>query len=296
MLNLPQQFKKHHKCKHQHINNNSLNQETDICYSNNKKSLVKCIPSSFGQTGMPGISQTPNIENYNNPLNINSLTFSNTQGQINFPGVNLILNNLPSLTQQQITKIQQIIPQNLSNNHPNTLKEIKELIEKQKLRSTQNYNDILIEREHPGMVTTFEKHLRNKLDNDLLNIQINRVKKYINHMISHTHVYITKQYFNRVRPSILADNLLKHKIIDNKLTPFIEIPNHPAYPSGHATYSRLASIMLTHYDPDNKDLYFEIGNTMATNREIAGLHYKSDTEAGYILAEYLANLFINNNI
>lgn len=95
-----------------------------------------------------------------------------------------------------------------------------------------------------------------------------------------------KKYFDRVRPSLL----------DPSLTVAIEIPNHPAYPSGHSTQIHLIQKILTDLDPQNSEVYKVVAERVARNREIAGVHYPSDSKAGEILAEELYKRLQNDEI
>ena len=79
------------------------------------------------------------------------------------------------------------------------------------------------------------------------------------------------------------------------MKPWIELPTHPAYPSGHATQTMYIATILTHFDPDNREIYKQTADEISTNREIAGLHYRSDSLAGYELGRKLANKLIDNN-
>lgn len=98
------------------------------------------------------------------------------------------------------------------------------------------------------------------------------------------HIVRQKDLFNRVRPSLL----------DPALSVAIEIPGHPAYPSGHASESYFFALLFSELDPDNRESYFKDAQRIAHNREIAGLHYPSDSAAGVLLATtYMEQL--NNN-
>jgi acid phosphatase (class A) len=93
-----------------------------------------------------------------------------------------------------------------------------------------------------------------------------------------------KQDFNRVRPSHL----------DPTLIPAIEVPRHPAYPSGHSTQAHLRAFIFAELDPENRDTYIESADRIARNREIAGVHYPSDSKAGVILATQLFETLMQN--
>jgi len=86
-----------------------------------------------------------------------------------------------------------------------------------------------------------------------------------------------KQLFDRVRPSFL----------DPTIKPAIPVPPHPAYPSGHATQAFLRAFVLGSLDPKNASVYLKSAERIARNREIAGLHYPSDSAAGRALAQQL---------
>jgi membrane-associated phospholipid phosphatase len=109
-----------------------------------------------------------------------------------------------------------------------------------------------------------------------------------------------KALFNRPRPSTLSPALM----------PPIEIPGHAAYPSGHATQAHLTALLLAEVMPPAVNLaldsngqvvtlpgpppnrpdrrvgpLYRVAERIARNREVLGLHYRSDTVAGRLLAE-----------
>lgn len=88
-----------------------------------------------------------------------------------------------------------------------------------------------------------------------------------------------KKHFSRARPSQLRPSL--NLAIDN--------PRHAAYPSGHATQSYAAGLILSKIDEENADKYLDFARSIAHRREIAGVHYPSDSKAGQILAEKVVN-------
>jgi hypothetical protein len=85
-----------------------------------------------------------------------------------------------------------------------------------------------------------------------------------------------KNRFMRARPSQL----------EPRLRPLLDVPGHPAYPSGHATQMFLAAKALATVVRSHEigEQLFEIAKQVAENREWAGLHYRSDTDAGRRLA------------
>lgn len=95
-------------------------------------------------------------------------------------------------------------------------------------------------------------------------------------------IFFEKDYFDRIRPSYL----------DPTLHTLIEVPSHPSYPSGHAAEAYLIAELLSRLDPNNNHSYFTDAARIARNREIAGVHYPSDSEAGRKLASQFISLFL----
>ena len=94
----------------------------------------------------------------------------------------------------------------------------------------------------------------------------------------------------RPRPSQLCPALL----------PPLAVPGHPAFPSGHATQSMLMALIAGEVMQARngvqgggavwKPLLQQLACRIARNREIAGLHYPSDTRAGFELARKTFNM------
>jgi membrane-associated phospholipid phosphatase len=84
-----------------------------------------------------------------------------------------------------------------------------------------------------------------------------------------------KAQFNRARPYEIGaiGNLFK--------------VDHPSYPSGHATYSYLLAFVFGEVYPKKKHELFTLATRIALNRELAGVHFKSDSAAGLQLAREL---------
>ena len=97
-------------------------------------------------------------------------------------------------------------------------------------------------------------------------------------------VLSAKLKFNRVRPSVLEPSL----------DPVIPIPGHPSYPSGHSTQSYFLAYFFAQLEPQKKDKLLAEASNIAKNREIAGLHYPSDTAAGKALAEQFMTILLKN--
>jgi hypothetical protein len=100
----------------------------------------------------------------------------------------------------------------------------------------------------------------------------------IAHMVAKFMAMHFKKIYDRPRPSELRPALL----------PPIEVPGHAAFPSGHATEAHLLAHILTAALPDmhpSVPLLVPMAHRIAINREVMGVHYRSDSEAGEVLAD-----------
>ncbi|MBC5991994.1 phosphatase PAP2 family protein [Pontibacter cellulosilyticus] len=89
-----------------------------------------------------------------------------------------------------------------------------------------------------------------------------------------------KAQFNRARPYHLEPRLQN-----------LEAPGHASYPSGHSSASHVHAYLLGHLLPEYKDQFLSNAYDMAFSREIRGVHYPSDSEAGREFAEqFVAHL------
>ncbi len=75
------------------------------------------------------------------------------------------------------------------------------------------------------------------------------------------------------------------------LLPPIEVPGHASFPSGHSTQAHLMALCMGDVisglpqQADLTDDLWTLADRIARNREIAGLHYPSDTAAGKAVAQ-----------
>ena len=86
-----------------------------------------------------------------------------------------------------------------------------------------------------------------------------------------------KRRFARPRPSTVRPDL--GTTISN--------PPHPAYPSGHSTQIHTLAGVLSSIRPACEETYRIFAAGVAFRREIAGVHYPSDTRAGELIAASL---------
>ncbi|MEM9843907.1 MAG: S8 family serine peptidase [Pseudomonadota bacterium] len=88
---------------------------------------------------------------------------------------------------------------------------------------------------------------------------------------------VYKERFERPRPHI----------VDHAINPMITVPNHGAYPSGHATQSALLAHGMAEvfgHDPGVVAEAFDVAQRIRENREWAGVHYASDGTSGAAIA------------
>ena len=70
---------------------------------------------------------------------------------------------------------------------------------------------------------------------------------------------------------------------DGNLKPCLGRVGGLAYPSGHATQSRLLALLLGDVDPARRAVFLAKSERAAQNRVIGGVHHPSDIEAGKLL-------------
>ncbi|MDX5481447.1 MAG: phosphatase PAP2 family protein, partial [Hymenobacteraceae bacterium] len=83
-----------------------------------------------------------------------------------------------------------------------------------------------------------------------------------------------KAQFSRARPYHLEPRLKN-----------LEAPGHASYPSGHSSASHVHAYLLSHLLPEYKELFMRNAYDLAFSREVRGVHYPSDSEAGRAFAE-----------
>ena len=93
-----------------------------------------------------------------------------------------------------------------------------------------------------------------------------------------------KIHYNRPRPQKLSKVLTFFRQANFNVYP-LKTAETPAYPSGHATEGRFVSLYLADKVPfEHKGNIKRIGDDIGNSRQIAGVHYPSDTEFGHQLA------------
>jgi hypothetical protein len=76
--------------------------------------------------------------------------------------------------------------------------------------------------------------------------------------------------------------------LDPELKPLFPPPNHPSYPAAHGCISTAAAVVLARLFPGDADALLAIGKEAADARIYAGIHYRSDIDAGQALGRAVA--------
>jgi membrane-associated phospholipid phosphatase len=80
--------------------------------------------------------------------------------------------------------------------------------------------------------------------------------------------------------------------IDSQLTPVIDVPDCPSYPSDYAAAATVASAVLDYLFPDQKSTIDPMAARAAQSRVSAGVEFPSDVVAGTTLGRAVADLVI----
>jgi hypothetical protein len=76
--------------------------------------------------------------------------------------------------------------------------------------------------------------------------------------------------------------------VDPQITLAIGVPNHPSYPSNHACISGAMGRVLDSWFPDQRGLYWAMAREAGESRIYGGIHYRIDLDAGYKIADKVA--------
>jgi hypothetical protein len=98
-----------------------------------------------------------------------------------------------------------------------------------------------------------------------------------------------KDFFARARPAHYLPSLMT----------VLPTPGHPSFPSNHALQNELVGLLVMRCLPDSLkacygDAIRSLSCRIGENREIAGLHFTQDTDAGRQVARWLDRDFIGN--
>lgn len=103
-------------------------------------------------------------------------------------------------------------------------------------------------------------------------------------------IFHFKRRFKRGRPALCCGEPLDPMFPPGDR----DHPAHPAYPSGHSTQAHALAFFYARLFPQLTDDLMAAAADIAWNREIAGLHYPSDSLAGKLLASQLVDMLFDN--
>jgi acid phosphatase (class A) len=89
-----------------------------------------------------------------------------------------------------------------------------------------------------------------------------------------------KREFSRPRPFT----------VEPRLHPVVAPPHSPSYPSGHSTWAYTTALVLGDMVPERRQQLLARAAEYAYDRNVAGVHYPSDVEAGRLAGTALAAL------
>ena len=90
-----------------------------------------------------------------------------------------------------------------------------------------------------------------------------------------------------------VDGEVQDGALRTKPLPSPGTPRHPAYPSGHSTYSGAASELLSCFFPEAKDELDKLADNIGVARLWAGIHWRTDHINGMALGRTVARLVID---
>ena len=106
--------------------------------------------------------------------------------------------------------------------------------------------------------------------------QLPVTSRVLQHVIQDATYYFfsLKAQFNRARPYHLEPRLRN-----------LEAPGHASYPSGHSSAAHVHAYLLSYILPEYSQQFLSNAYDLAFSREVRGVHYPSDSEAGRVFAE-----------
>jgi membrane-associated phospholipid phosphatase len=82
--------------------------------------------------------------------------------------------------------------------------------------------------------------------------------------------------------------------LDPDFSPLFNTPNHPGYPSAHSCLSSAMAGVLAGLFPVNAEEVTTLAEQAGASRLWAGIHFRSDIEAGFALGEQVAELVLTH--
>jgi acid phosphatase (class A) len=168
-----------------------------------------------------------------------------------------------------------------ANSSDTTRRDLEALLQlQQRARTRDAQRDIEAHKDYPGVCAAVLARVHRELTH------APKTRALLEHVERDATVAVfhAKRRFERARP---------HQL-EPRLKPAIGVPAHSAYPSGHALQGYLVARVLSAIFPEYREDLMSAGYQIGFEREIAGLHYASDSAASRALgAELYARLETN---
>ncbi|MSQ83783.1 MAG: phosphatase PAP2 family protein [Myxococcales bacterium] len=82
--------------------------------------------------------------------------------------------------------------------------------------------------------------------------------------------------------------------MDRRIRPCIAVPKHPSFPSGHGGQARLLALLLAQLVPNQATQLENYAQQVGVRRELAGVHFASDTVEGLRIGNAVAQQLISS--
>jgi hypothetical protein len=126
-------------------------------------------------------------------------------------------------------------------------------------------------------------------DRPFVNLELKAMRSFVIEEIDRP-IGFMKQKYMRARPWTCCGPELGS--VFNR--PHWRYPGHPSYPSGHATVAWTFAGLIGVVAPQHVRALEGAAAQVARNREVSGMHYPSDSEAGRLLAQQLVGAMMQS--
>ena len=153
----------------------------------------------------------------------------------------------------------------------------------------QKLDSILVDSDFVDSADDVDHHFEKFLDSKDLEYPREKIKKYMSGV--RAIILQLKYHYNRPRPGQVAD--AKGMNFDRES---LKSASTPSYPSGHATQGRFIAKLLSDMYPEYGKQLMKIGDDIAYSRNMAKVHYPSDSKFGKELGDEMYNFISKTKI
>jgi hypothetical protein len=171
------------------------------------------------------------------------------------------------------------VPEPPKNDSRQTLGEINEIIDRREMLSDFNKKVYI----NTNKDTSY--YIKEHLDSQDLEYDLKDIER-ITDSAKHIGRYY-KNKFNRPRPRQIAEKLG----IDKFTYETLETTGSPSYPSNHALQARMVAHYYGEKYPAQKKYLLKAADMSAEGRVNAGVHYPSDKQCAYMIADTIKDYF-----